>query len=75
MMSMTHEMDRDPVTGDHLKDWGHRPGAQFPALLKKANEMRAEGYGLLRIRQELEGDITPAPQVKELRAPGELAFE
>lgn len=74
-MSMTHEMDRDPVTGDHLKDWGHRPGAQFPALLKKANEMRAEGYGLLRIRQELEGDIPPAPQVKELRAPGELAFE
>lgn len=73
-MSMTNDMERDPVTGDHLKDWGHRPGAQFPALLKKANEMRAEGYGLVRIRQELEGDIPPPPKTMDLRAPGELAF-
>ncbi|MDU8926122.1 RtcB family protein [Alisedimentitalea sp. MJ-SS2] len=71
---MTNETQRDPVTGDHLKDWGHRPGKQFPKLLKKANEMRAEGFGLIRIRQELEADLVPLPKVMELRAPGEVAF-
>ncbi|MEJ2001580.1 MAG: RtcB family protein [Maritimibacter sp.] len=72
---MTIEQYREPVTGEHLKDWGHRPGKQFPALLAKANEMRAEGLGLVRIRQELEGDLVPAPQQMSLRAPGEVAFE
>jgi RNA-splicing ligase RtcB len=64
----------DPVTGEHLKDWGHRPGKQFPALLAKANEMRAEGFGLVRIRQELEGDIPPLPSYMDLRERGAVAF-
>ena len=71
---MTEETQNYPVTGDHLKDWGHRPGKQFPALLAKANEMRVEGFGLIRIRQELEGEIPPAPVTLDLRAPGELPF-
>lgn len=70
---MTEE-NRDPVTGEHLKDWGHRPGKQFPALLARANEMRAEGLGLFRIRSELEGEIPPAPVTMDLRTPGEVPF-
>ena len=64
----------DPVTGEHLKDWGHRPGKQFPDLLARANAMRAEGFGLVRIRAELEGEIPPAPAVMDLRAPDEVTF-
>ena len=64
----------DAVTGEHLKDWGHRPGKQFPALLARANEMRAAGLGLVRIRMELEGEIPPVPATLDLRAPGEVPF-
>jgi len=64
----------DPVTGEHLKDWGHRPGKQFPALLARANALRAEGFGLVRIRLELEGEIPPAPETLDLRAPGTVPF-
>lgn len=71
---MTHETTHDPVTGDHLKDWGHRPGKQFPDLLARANALRAEGFGLVRIRQELEGEIPPAPVQLGLRTTGELPF-
>ncbi|MBV7395681.1 RtcB family protein [Mameliella sediminis] len=71
---MTDNTDFDPVTGSHLKEWGHRPGKQFPALLQKANAMRAEGFGLVRILLELDADIPPEPQTLALRAPGELAF-
>ncbi len=71
---MVDEKTFDPVTGEHLKDWGHRPGKQFPALLARANQMRAEGFGLVRIRQELEGEIPPLPITLDLRSPGEIAF-
>ncbi|NIZ14619.1 RtcB family protein [Phaeobacter sp. HF9A] len=63
-----------PVTGEDLKDWGHRPGTQFPALLARANDMRAEGFGLVRIRQELEREKPPAPVTMDLHAPGAVAF-
>lgn len=66
--------DFDPVTGDHLKDWGHRPGPQFPSLLKRANALRAEGHGLVKIRQVLEPEIPPAPVTQSLRAPGVVPF-
>ncbi len=66
--------DRMPVTGEDLKEWGHQPGKQFPELLQRANAMRAEGLGLVRIRQELEGDIVAPPPVMDLRAPGEVPF-
>lgn len=71
---MTEETQNYPVTGDHLKDWGHRPGKQFPALLAKANEMRTEGFGLVRIRQELDNEIVPLPETMDLRAPGDVPF-
>ena len=71
---MTHETERDPVTGDHLKEWGHRPGKQFPALLARAIAMRAEGFGLVRIRQALEGEIPPPPVQHGLRGAGEVPF-
>lgn len=71
---MTEENTFTPVTGEHLKDWGHRPGKQFPALLARANEMRTEGFGLVRIRQELEGEIPAIPPKLDLRAIGEVAF-
>lgn len=68
------DTDFDPVTGDHLKDWGHRPGKQFPALLAQANQMRVEGFGLVRIRAELDAQILPDPVRMELRQPGDLPF-
>ena len=71
---MMEEKTHEPVTGDHLKDWGHRPGKQFPALLAQANEMRAEGFGLVRIRQELDSAIVPLPPTMDIRATGELSF-
>ena len=64
----------EPVTGTHLKDWGHRPGKQFPDLLARANALRAEGFGLVRIRAELEGEIPQVPDTLDLRAPGALGF-
>ncbi|WP_240705113.1 RtcB family protein [Pacificoceanicola onchidii] len=67
-------MTYDPVTGEHLKEWGHRPGKQFPALLARANAMRAEGFGLVKIRLELEGEIPPVPDTLDLRAPGAVPF-
>lgn len=71
---MTSDTDLPAVTGGHLKDWGHRPGKQFPALLARANQMRAAGLDLARIRAELERDIPPPPVRLGLRAPGEVAF-
>lgn len=71
---MTEDNTYDAVTGGHLKDWGHRPGQHFPALLARANEMRAEGFGLVRIRQELEGEIPLAPVMMAPHTPGEITF-
>ena len=71
---MTEETEHYPVTGEHLKEWGHRPGKQFPDLLERANALRAEGYGLVRIRTELEGEIPLVPDTLALRATGEIAF-
>lgn len=64
---MTESMP--PITGDDLKSWGHRPGPAFPALLARANAARAEGLGLVRIRQMLEADLPPpAPPVQALQS-------
>jgi len=71
---MSEEIELDPVTGDHLKEWGHAPGKHFPALLEKANGLRAEGFGLVRIRQELEGDKLPEPVTRDLREAGAVPF-
>jgi RNA-splicing ligase RtcB len=71
---MTDDHSYDPVTGEHLKDWGHRPGKQFPDLLARANALRSEGFGLVRIRAELEGEIPPAPVQMSRRAPGDVPF-
>jgi tRNA-splicing ligase RtcB (3'-phosphate/5'-hydroxy nucleic acid ligase) len=69
---MTDAM-RAPVTGADLIDWGHRPGPQFPDLLTRANAARAEGLGLVRIRQMLEPDLPPpAPEPIALRKAGEV---
>lgn len=65
------ETARAPVTGADLIDWGHRPGPQFPALLARANAARAEGLGLVRIRQMLEPDLPPpAPEPLALHPRG-----
>ena len=49
-----------PITGDHLKAWGHRPGPAFHDLLQRANAARAEGNDLTAIRQMLDADLPPA---------------
>ncbi len=62
-----------PVTGADLIGWGHRPGPAFPALLARANAARAEGFGLVRIRQMLDADLPPpAPEPLALRGAGEV---
>ena len=71
---MTVDKEFDPVTGAHLKDWGHPPSPRYPELLARANALRAEGYGLVRIRAELEPEIPPVPITRGLRAPGEVPF-
>ena len=65
--------DISPVTGADLIEWGHRPGPAFTALLARANSARAEGFGLVRIRQMLEADLLPpAPEPMALRNSGEV---
>ncbi|MBT8409189.1 MAG: RtcB family protein, partial [Alphaproteobacteria bacterium] len=71
---MSDKTENAPVTGDHLKEWGHRPGAHFPALLHKANALRAEGHGLVRIRAELQGDIPPPSDHVPLHVPGAVPY-
>lgn len=71
---MTHEPNTHPITGAHLKDWGHRPGKQFPDLLERANAMLAQGQAPEQIRDALDGEIPPAPVHMDLRAPGEVPF-
>lgn len=62
-----------PVTGAELISWGHRPGPQFRELLARANAARAEGYGLVKIRQMLEADLPPpAPEPLALKAAGDV---
>ncbi|MEM1346260.1 MAG: RtcB family protein [Pseudomonadota bacterium] len=69
------ENTRPPVSGHDLIAWGHRPGPQFAALLDKANAARAEGFGLVRIREMLAGDLPPPPPpTQPLRPKGSLAF-
>ncbi len=70
---MTEE-NRTPVTGAELIEWGHRPGAQFPDLLARANAARAEGFGLVRIREMLEGEKPPPVETFGLRETGALAY-
>ena len=71
---MTNKSETYPITGDHLKDWGHRPGEQFPALLARANEMRADGLGMVRIRETLSADIPPVPTHLERHETGSVPF-
>lgn len=66
---------RVPVTGDDLIAWGHRPGPSFGDLLSRANSARDEGFGLVKIREMLVGDLPPpAPPTQDLRKRGEVAF-
>ncbi|MEM9010174.1 MAG: RtcB family protein [Pseudomonadota bacterium] len=71
---MAEPTDFEPVTGNHLRDWGHPPGPRYPELLAQANAMRAEGYGLVKIRDVLAAEIPPAPVQQGLRAANALPF-
>ena len=73
-VEMDNEGDPKTVTGEHLKEWGHHPGKQFPELLARANSMLEMGIGFARIRQELESAIRDEPVRLKLRSPGELSF-
>ncbi|MEM7527484.1 MAG: RtcB family protein [Pseudomonadota bacterium] len=72
---MSSDNDRPAVTGNDLIAWGHRPGPHFGALLSKANAARAEGFGLVRIREMLAGDLPPPPPpTLPLRPRGAVSF-
>ncbi|WP_245749294.1 RtcB family protein [Jannaschia pohangensis] len=63
-----------PVTGTTLKEWGHRPGAQFPSLIERANAMLAQGTGLDDIRQTLASEIPVPPVQVDLHPAGAIPF-
>lgn len=50
-----------PITGDHLKSWGHRPGPGFPALIDRANAAMAAGADHDAVRALLAADLPPPP--------------
>ncbi|MGL4235376.1 RtcB family protein [Tabrizicola sp.] len=50
-----------PITGDHLKAWGHRPGPAYPALIDRANAALAGGADLDAVRSLLAADLPPPP--------------
>ena len=62
------------LTGANLKDWGHAPGPQFPALLERANGMLAEGADRAGIRAALAVEIPAPPRQYELQDEGAVAF-
>ena len=64
----------DKITGSELKQWGHLPGAQFPALLTRANDMRVGGHDLANIRAALAVEIPKRPAQIDLHDEGAIGF-
>ncbi len=64
----------DEITGTELKQWGHRPGKQFPALLARANELRTAGTDLGEIRAGLAREIPKEPVHIDLHSEGAIGF-
>lgn len=61
---MTEDVTSTPITGKDLIEWGHLPGAQFPALLARAESMMTDGAGAQEIREALDLERPKAlPQV------------
>ena len=50
-----------PITGDHLKAWGHRPGPHYPALIDRANVALSQGADHDAVRAMLAADLPPPP--------------
>ena len=48
-----------PITGDHLKAWGHRPGPHYPALIDRANVALSQGADHDAARAMLAADLPP----------------
>ncbi|WP_339690992.1 RtcB family protein [Celeribacter baekdonensis] len=71
---MTKEITLTAISGAELIDWGHVPGAQFPALLARANEMQAAGALPEEIRQGLEAEKPKIVPALPLRPKGAVAF-
>ena len=71
---MMNDMTHSPLTGTDLKDWGHVPGPQFPALLNRANALLAAGESRDGIRETLSSEIPEPPEQFELHAPGAVSF-
>ena len=53
---MTEDVKALSVTGNDLIEWGHIPGAQFPALLARAEAMTANGESVEDIRTTLDAE-------------------
>ncbi len=48
-----------PITGDHLKAWGNRPGPHYPALIDRANVALLQGADHDAVRAMLAADLPP----------------
>lgn len=69
---MNIDTETFPVTGAHLKNWGHRPGPHFASLLQRAAEAEAVGMGIPEIRTMLATAIPPRAEPLPLKAEGEV---
>ncbi|WP_375255062.1 RtcB family protein [Yoonia sp.] len=64
----------ETITGKELKQWGHIPGAQVPALLSRANDMLSAGHDMAAVRAALASEL-PEPIIQiELHDDGAVAF-
>ncbi len=62
------------ITGEELKQWGHVPGPQFPALLARANAMLGAGHEVGDIRAALASELAQRIVPIELHDEGAVGF-
>ncbi|MEM6374149.1 MAG: RtcB family protein [Pseudomonadota bacterium] len=63
-----------PLTGHDLKNWGHMPGPQFPALLARANDLLCAGSTRAHIQTTLAEALPPKPVQFALQDEGAVPF-
>lgn len=71
---MEKDTTMTPITGKELVAWGHIPGAQFPALIARAEAMMADGADAEKIRTTLDQERPKVLPKLPLHAAGAVPF-